>query len=45
MREFGILLGIAAIILAASFGVHLSEQDNIAKEKLKTECVCTVENK
>ena len=40
MNEFGILFGIAAIILALSFGDHLSEQDNLAKEKLKMECVC-----
>lgn len=37
MRE---LLGIAAIILALFYGVHLMEQDDIAKEKLKMECVC-----
>lgn len=40
MQEFGVLLGIAAIILALSFGVHLSEQDKIAMEKAKTVCVC-----
>lgn len=44
MSDFGVLLGIAAIILALSYGSHLMEQDNLAKEKLKTECVC-VENK
>lgn len=40
MRDFGILIGIAAIILALFFGAHLMTQDEIAKEKLKKECVC-----
>lgn len=44
MTEFGTLLGIAAIILALFFGCHLISQDNLAEEKLKTECVCK-ENK
>lgn len=40
MREFGILIGIATIILVLFFGGHLAAQDNLAKEKLKMECVC-----
>lgn len=40
MNEFGILFGIAIIILALFFGAHLEAQDNLAKEKLKMECVC-----
>ncbi len=44
MREFGTLLGIAAIIFSIFFGSHLILQDELAKEKLKTECVCK-ENK
>lgn len=40
MQEFGILLGIAAIILASVFGLHLEQQDKIAMEKVKNVCVC-----
>lgn len=40
MKDFGILLGIALIILAFFFGTHLIAQDNLARAKLKTECIC-----
>lgn len=40
MREFGILIGLAAMILAFGFSIHLGEQDKIAMEKAKTVCVC-----
>ena len=40
MKDFGILLGIAAIIMAIGFSIHLCEQDKNAMEKAKTVCVC-----
>lgn len=40
MREFGILIGIAAIIMACGYSIHLGELDKIATEKAKTACVC-----
>lgn len=40
MSEFGTLIGIAAIILACGFGLHLEQQDKIAMEKVKNVCVC-----
>lgn len=40
MKDFSILIGIAAIIMAIGFSNHFSEQDKIAMEKAKTTCVC-----
>lgn len=40
MKDFGILIGIAAIIMAIGFCIHLCELDKIDMAKAKTVCVC-----
>lgn len=40
MKDFGILIGIAAIIMAIGFSIHLCELDKINMAKAKTSCVC-----